>query len=219
MHMKLLSGRLGAAALGTALLFGSAVPATAFAANGVQNPAPNGYTYTTTNATGTGAWNDADKGAQGQVDLTYDTTNGKWTDSQGVEHANGTYVVRIPKAVKYENMNIGVVNTSDDYNVTVEGVLAPGKSVDVKAETGKTLTGTNLLGSVTETTSLKDAIAGGKAGAYAADNFHNFSAAQVSKMTGTKVTGATVSDNIAISGTVLSAGTYVGNVQYSAALK
>lgn len=219
MQKKLLSGRLGAAVLGAAMLLGSAVPATAFAANGVQSPAPNGYTYTTTDAAGTGAWNDADKGAQGQVDLTYDTTNGKWTDSQGVEHANGTYVVRIPKAVKYESMNVGVVNTSDDYDVTVEGVLAPGKSVDVKAETGKPLTGTNLLGNVTEATSLKDTNAGGKAGAYAADNFHNFTAAQVSKMTGAKVTGTTVQDNIAISGTVLSAGTYIGNIQYSAALK
>jgi hypothetical protein len=219
MQKKLLSGRLGAAVLGAAMLLGSAVPATAFAANGVQSPAPSGYTYTTTDAAGTGAWDDADKGAQGQVDLTYDTTNGKWTDSQGVEHANGTYVVRIPKAVKYEGMNVGVVNISDDYDVTVEGVLAPGKSVDVKAETGKTLSGTNLLGNVTEVTSLKDTNAGGKAGAYAADNFHNFTAAQVSKMTGAKVTGTTVQDNIAISGTVLSAGTYVGNVQYTAALK
>jgi hypothetical protein len=219
MQKKLLSGRLGAAVLGAAMLLGSAVPATAFAANGVQSPAPSGYTYTTTDAAGTGAWDDADKGAQGQVDLTYDTTNGKWTDSQGVEHANGTYVVRIPKAVKYEGMNVGVVNISDDYDVTVEGVLAPGKSVDVKAETGKTLSGTNLLGNVTEVTSLKDTTAGGKAGAYAADNFHNFTAAQVSKMTGAKVTGTTVQDNIAISGTVLSAGTYVGNVQYTAALK
>ena len=225
--MKKISNKMGAIALGASMAIGSgiAMPMTVFAANGIQDPAPNGYTYTTTDDRGTGSWDAND----GKVNIIYDTTNGTWKDSQypddGTDtekenhtHKNGTYLVRIPKAIKYEGMNVGTVNTSDDYDVTVEGVLAAYKSVDVKAETGKKLTGTELLGDITETTSLKDATAGGAAGAYSDTNFHNFSASQTSVMTGDKVTGTTVQDNISLAGKALSAGTYRGTVQYSSAL-
>lgn len=214
MNFQKISNKVGAVALGASLAMGCGLGTsmTAFAANGVQEPGAETYT---TNADGTGSWGTDD----GKVDITYDTTKGKWTDSKDVEHDNGTFVVRIPKAISYEGMNVGAVHTSDDYDVAVEGVLAAGKSVDVKAETGKKLTGKDLLGDITETTSLKDATAGGSAGEYSDTNFHTFSAAQTSVMTGTKVTGTTVQDNISLDGTALSAGTYTGSVQYTATLK
>lgn len=211
-----LANRIAAALLAASVVgCGIGMPTVALAANGVQDPVPNGRAYTTTDAKGTGAWDTND----GKVDLTYDTTNGLWTDSQGTKHLNGTYVVRIPKAISYTGMNVGNVSTSDDYDLTVEGVLTPGASVTVNAQTGQKLTGDNLLGEITETTSLKDTTAGGAAGAYSDTNFHTFTAAQASNMTGEKVTGTTVKDTIALSGTALSAGTYTGSVQYSAALK
>ena len=58
MNFKMLAGKLSAGVLGTAMVLGCGLgmAVTAFAANGVQNPAPNGYTYTTTDSQGTGAW-------------------------------------------------------------------------------------------------------------------------------------------------------------------
>lgn len=211
--------------------------------SGVQGAAPNGQTYTTTDDKGTGAWdtatNDAstDVGGNGQVDLVYDTTNGTWKDSQypdsGTDeekakhtHQNGTYVVRIPKAIKYENMNVGTVATSDDYDVTVEGVLANGKTVTVNAESGKDIatggTKASADDKITETTSMVGAETKNTAGAYSADNFRTFSADQTSVLADAasgKVKGTTVKDNIAMNGIARSAGKYVGTVQYSSELK
>ena len=183
--------------------------------------------YTTTDATGTGSWGAGTSttatNSDGAIDLTYDTTNGQWTDSVDVLHDNGTYVVRIPTAIKYENMRVGKVNTSNDYDVIVEGVLASGKKVSVSAETGKAVTfnGTpaNTNDTITETTSMKGTATQNKESAYSDTNKRTFSAEQVSVMDDTgKVTGTKVQDNISMSGKAYSAGTYTGTVQYSSAL-
>ena len=180
--------------------------------------------YTTTDAAGKGAWGaGTSTSGDGQIDLTYDTTNGQWKDSVDVDHDNGTYVVRIPTAIKYENMHIGKVSTSNDYNVTVEGVLASGKTVKVSAETGKAVafngTAANADAKITEATTMIGTDTKNKAGAYSDTNFRTFSAEQVSVMNDDgKVSGTTVQDNIAMSGKAYSAGTYTGTVQYSSAL-
>lgn len=182
----------------------------------VENPGAE--TYTTTAADGTGSWGTDD----GRVDLTYDTTAGKWKDAKDLEHDNGTYVVRIPKAIKYVGMHVGKVTTNDDYSVTVEGVLAPGKSVSVSAETGKTVAihaPATDDDNITEVTSMKGTDTSNTAGAYSKDNKRTFSAKQVSVMDDAgKVTGTTVTDNISMSGKAYSAGTYTGTVQYTASL-
>lgn len=214
---KSIAGLACAGVLGATMLFGaySATPK-AFAAPTAADAALSSdtQTYTTTDATGTGSWGTDN----GKVQLTYDTTNGSWTDDTGTTHDNGTFIVRIPTSIKYEGMNTGTVNTSNDYDVTVEGVLAPAKTVTVKAETGNAVKGDNLLGSITETTTMKGTDTGNTAGAYGTSNFRTFTADQVSAMTGDQVTGKTVQDNIAMTGTALSAGTYTGTVQYTAAL-
>lgn len=175
--------------------------------------------WTTTDAKGTGSWGTDD----GQVELTYDTTGGQWIDSADVKHNNGTYVVRIPKSIKYANMHVGAVSTSNDYNVTVEGVLASGKSVSVSAETGKAIafngTPANDKDKISEVTSMKGTDTSNTEGAYSDTNKRTFTAEQVSNMDDAgKVSGKTVQDNISMSGKAFSAGTYTGTVQYSAAL-
>lgn len=175
--------------------------------------------YTTTDAAGTGSWTTGD----GKISLTYDTTNGQWMDSTGDSHDNGTYVVRIPTAIKYENMHVGKVQTSNDYDVIVEGVLAAGNKVSVSAQTGQAValqgTPANTNDKITEVTSMKGDATGNTAGAYSDTNKRTFTAEQVSKMDDSgKVSGTTVQDNIAMSGFAYSAGTYTGTVQYSSAL-
>lgn len=186
--------------------------------------------YTTTDAKGTGSWgagtSTTTKNGDGAIDLTYDTTNGQWKDSVDVDHDNGTYVVRIPTAIKYENMYVGKVATSNDYNVTVEGVLASGKKVSVSAETGKQVkfngTAANANDTITETTSMKGTATQNTEGAYSdgkTANKRTFTAEQVSVMDDSgKVQGTTVQDNISMNGFAYSAGTYTGTVQYSSAL-
>lgn len=175
--------------------------------------------YTTTDAAGTGSWTTGD----GKISLTYDTTNGKWMDSTGDSHDNGTYVVRIPTAIKYENMHVGKVQTSNDYDVIVEGVLASGKKVSVSALTEQAVafqgTPANASDKITETTSMKGTATQNKEDAYSDTNKRTFSAEQVSVMDDAgKVTGTTVQDNISMSGFAYSAGKYIGTVQYSSAL-
>ena len=177
-----------------------------------------------TDAKGTGSWGKGTStNGDGAIDLTYDTTNGQWKDSMDVDHDNGTYVVRIPTAIKYENMHVGKVATSNDYNVTVEGVLASGKKVSVSAETGKPVAfngeAANANDKITEVTSMKGTDTANKEDAYSDTNKRTFTAEQVSVMDDSgKVSGKTVQDNISMSGFAYSAGTYTGTVQYSSAL-
>lgn len=237
-----LTHKIFAAAATAALTAGLGLPVMAFAANGVQGAVPNGQTYTTTDAAGTGAWNttsnptETDEGGAGQLDLVYDTSDGTWKDSQyptsgtseeqaSHSHKNGTYVVRVPKAITYTGMSVGTVKTSDNYDVTVEGVLANGKTVTVKAETGKSVATGGTVASaddkITETTSMVSTDTKNTAGEYSTTNFRTFSAEQTSVLQDADsgiVKGTTVQDNIAMNGIARSAGTYKGTVQYTAGL-
>ncbi|WP_298578429.1 hypothetical protein [uncultured Olegusella sp.] len=118
----------------------------------------------------TKSWSAAkDKGRanEGKVDVLYSTKDGVWVDGAsvdgddkpdggGVEHANGTYLLTIPTAIKYSGMRVGTVDTSDDYIINVQGALPAGKAVKVWAETGKILQGPRDGGSeIKETTSMK----------------------------------------------------------------
>ena len=83
----------------------------------------------------------------GNIHLFYDTTGGKWQDpgqdateaDDNHDHDNGTYMLTIPTKIHYQNMNVGKVNTSDDYTVNVRGAIADGATVTVTAETGKVM--------------------------------------------------------------------------------
>lgn len=228
--MKKQISKLIAMGLTAATIMGGVTPVFAAGEPTAANNALDANTevYTTTDAKGTGSWGagtstDTTKSGDGAIDLTYDTTKGQWTDSKDVNHDNGTYVVRIPTAIKYENMRVGKVNTSNDYDVIVEGVLASGKSVSVSAETGKPVnfngTAANDNDKITEVTSMKGTDTTNKEGAYSDTNKRTFTAEQVSVMDDSgKVSGKTVQDNISMSGKAYSAGTYTGTVQYSSAL-
>lgn len=118
-------------------------------------------------------------------------------------------------------MNAGSVSTDNIYDVTVAGALASGKQVEVSAESGKSITGPGLLGSITELTSMSDDKTQNTVGVYGTTNKRLFTAGQASVLTddGMAVKGTTVTDDIAMSGTAYSAGSYTGAVQYSAALR
>ena len=88
----------------------------------------------------------------GKIKIVYDTTGGVWNDINKAQHDNGTYVVTIPTLIKYENMNIGTVNTSDDYTVNVAGAIANDKAVKLVAETGNNLAYSTRTDEITETT-------------------------------------------------------------------
>lgn len=227
--MKKQISKLIALGLTAATIMSGVMPVYAAGTPTTQDKALDAKTelYTTTDAEGTGSWgagtSTTTKNGDGAIDLTYDTTNGQWKDSVDVDHDNGTYVVRIPTAIKYENMHVGKVATSNDYNVTVEGVLASGKKVSVSAETGKPVAfngdAANANDKITEVTSMKGTDTANKEGAYSDTNKRTFTAEQVSVMNDAgKVSGTTVKDNIAMSGFAYSAGTYTGTVQYSSAL-
>lgn len=227
--MKKQISKLIAIGVAAATMMGGVVPVFAAGTPTAADQALDAKTelYTTTDAAGTGSWgagtSTTTKNGDGAIDLTYDTTNGQWTDSVDVGHDNGTYVVRIPTAIKYENMRVGKVSTSNDYNVTVEGVLASGKTVTVSAETGKPVAFNGIAANdkdkITEVTSMKGTETANKEGAYSDTNKRTFTAEQVSVMDDSgKVSGKTVQDNIAMSGFAYSAGTYTGTVQYSSAL-
>ena len=182
----------------------------------------DGYVFDSwnTNATGTGTkYSEGDTvPISGNITLYAQWKSEQWSDSKGVEHEDGTFVVRIPKAISYTGKEAGTVSTSDEYDITVEGSIESGKSITVKAESGNAVTGSNLIGSIVEKTLLKDSTAGGSAGEYSSTNYHVFTSAQASQKTGNLVTGTTVKDIISMSGTVRSAGSYTGSVQYTAAL-
>lgn len=209
-------------------------PVAAFAANGAHangahaNGVQSGYeVYTTTDSAGTGAWADNDTDGNTTLDLSYSTEGGTWkdtpengqpSDGDATDHNNGTYKVIIPTAIKYTGMKVGTVNTSDDYSIRVVGVLPAGKNVKLTAETGKTLTnGSDSVSTITETTSMGAAAANG---AYSTTAFRTITPAEASVDASADATpsGTVYTDNIKMTGNVVSTGTFTGTVSYTASL-
>lgn len=219
-----LGRRMGVLAVAGAMALSMGLGAApAFADNGVQDGT---QTYDSDDA----AWNPASntgQGGGGQIEIIYSTQGGSWEDpgadptvtSDNVSHDNGSYVVILPKLIKYENMAIGAVSTSDNYNVIVRGALPQGKNVKLEAQTGQALATTAGDGGITEATTI---VSGGSdtAGAYANDNFRLFTAEEAFGAANTdgSLSGTTVVDNIALSGVAKAAGTYSGTVQYTSSL-
>ena len=212
-----IKGKAIALAAAGAIAASMCAPAFAFAANGVQptSDAPDKQTYTTI-ADGSGTWDPATnsgEGGAGQVQLIYDTTGGTWQDpgddatdpSDNGTHDNGTYLVTIPKLIKYEDMAIGTVNTSDDYTVNVKGAIPSGQTVTLTAETGKALSTEAGDSGITETTTQ------GKTTWTADDCFGSLNADG-------SLSGTDATDNISMAGTAKAAGTYTGYVAYTASL-
>lgn len=153
----------------------------------------------------TGTWQASQAGGRandGKIDLAYATDAGPWVPQSSLDgdrtadgndatvHANGTYQVTIPTAIRYHGMKVGKVETSDDYTINVTGVVPAGHVVKVIAESGKVLDGPSDAGSrIVETTSMKTPNfsigagayldADGKAATYtASDNFRIVTAAE-----------------------------------------
>lgn len=167
-------------------------------------------------------WNTqaTDAEGAGKIKIVYDTTGGNWqdpgadpavTDDNG-SHVNGTYVVTIPTLIEYKNMNIGVVNTSDDYSVNVRGAIDVGKKVTLTATTDEQVKNGNEA--LTETTTQ------GKTEWSADECFGDAdSAAEGAQLNADgSLAGTGATDNIKLSGTVKTAGEYSGYVTYTAAL-
>lgn len=209
-------------------------PVAALAATPTENGAgidkEDGQQYTTTiddQGVVTGKWEDSatesatddtindhkENTYDGNIHLFYDTTGGQWQDpgkdpetvDDNTAHDNGTFVVTIPTKIAYENMNIGNVDTSDDYTVNVRGAIAQNKKVTLAAQTGQYLVNGSKTQEIQETTTQ------GKTEWSAAEAYGHLN-------TDGSLSGTDATDNIKMSGMVTTAGTYEGAVQYTASL-
>lgn len=155
----------------------------------------------------------------GGVHLSYSTVGGAWHDSgDKQDHDNGTFLVTIPKEIRYENMRVGKVETSDTYDVWVRGSIPTGATVSLTVASGVSM-GATGSDTITEKTSK---VSGGSdtAGEYGKDSLRSFTASQVFAGVDAdgSVQGTHVTDSIALTGTVSSVHTWNGNVPYTATL-
>lgn len=100
-------------------------------------------------------------------------------------------------------MNVGAVNTSDDYTVNVRGAINDGEKVTLSAETGKTVSNNGTASQITETTTQ------GKT-EWSVDDCYGSENADGS------INGTDCTDNIKMSGVAKATGSYTGTVKYTA---
>ena len=67
-----------------------------------------------------------------------DTIGGHWTDSGDAQHDNGKYVVTIPTSVGFTGVDVGAVDLTADYGVTVAGVIENGDTVTATVDYSQT---------------------------------------------------------------------------------
>lgn len=169
-------------------------------------------------------------GGAGEIQIVYDTTGGSWYDSgdddgdgdmdsadgtttgNETAHNNGTYLVTIPKLIKYENMNIGEVNTSNDYTINVKGAIPSSKKVTLTAEvsTQPTTGSDSITATLTHT----------KTEWTASECFGDSDSATDGNQVNTdkSLHGTDQTDNIALSGTAMESDSYEGIVTYTASM-
>lgn len=149
--------------------------------------------------------------ADGKIKVYFDTTGGTWQDSgsdtsittDNGTHNNGTYMVTIPASISFEKMNIGQIDQTVAYNVTVKGAIPSTQTVTLTAETGNKLTSGSS--SLTETTTQ------GKKSWTASETYGSLNEDG-------GLTGTTATDSIEITGVANSVGKYAGSVGYTASL-
>lgn len=179
-------------------------------------------TYTTNDGS-TGTWSDSNN--NGKVTIGLDTTGGSFVGPNGDKHGNGAFIVSIPSAIKYTGMNAGAVDVTKSYDVTVYGTINANQAVKITASSGNELTDSDskkqVVGSVTETTTMNDAATQNTQGAaYSASNGRTFSKEQCEAMDASSgnVIGTTVKDSVSLKGVMGFAGTYQTVVTYTASL-
>lgn len=194
-----------------------AVPGTAFAAETTDAAALQSSTQTFTSDAGTdhkGAWDPASNtgyaGGGGQLQVEYDTTGGQWTDTGGKTHANGTYMVTVPKKILYQNMNTGKVDHTVTYSVTVVGAIPTGGHVNLNATAPNS---TSLNGYLTDgsDTTLTAVLTHAKTKYSSDETFGNANASG-------QLVGTTVQDTLKLNGTAKNTGSYKGVITYSSSL-
>jgi len=209
---KSILGLACAGALGATLLVGAyaQTPKALGAESGTQ-------TYTTTDAAGTGAWTNPNNG---KIDISL-TSDGSWIDPDNPDttHPAGTYIVTIPTSETWSGVRVGGVNVNDDYTVNVKGALQDGKEVHLSATSGVDIKkGDTTITSLAEHTRQGSGTTGTE---YTTSNYRTFTQAQAAAnpdATTGALGGTNVTDNIQVTGSIPSAGTYTGSVQYTATL-
>ena len=204
-----LKKKVGVAAITGAMLCSLGIPGLAMAV-------PTGEQIY--DSEGAGAWDPAtnvDKsGGGGEIQIIYSTTGGTWeapgedpTDpSDNEQHPNGTYTVEIPRLIKYDSMDVGAVDTSDDYSVLVRGAIPYRKTVKLGATADATL---NPTGDITPAvTQGKQAWSDAECLGPAADPFNPDGSLK----------GTSTTDNITLKGTATKIADYAGVVTYTAEL-
>lgn len=194
-----------AAALGTPLgAFAEAAPITGEPTNEVQSV--------------TSADDTLKEKATAHVATLIDTTGGTWSDGTN-SHPNGTYVVTVPTRVGYKNVNVGKVDLTATYPVTVKGVIGTGDNITCTVSYNRVMNGAlrgadgGLLGGV----GPYDSVDGGKLNAELTQGKTVWSGEEVSKLAddGNTVVGTSGTDSLHFTGSVRSATQFADSLNYS----
>lgn len=147
-----------------------------------------------------------------------DTIGGRWSDVGDGQHDNGKFVVTIPTSVGFTGVDVGAVDLTADYGVTVAGVIENGDTVTATVDYSETpqylqrgsamslVGGWGPYSESTDGGSLVNTLTQGKA---------EWSAAEVSKMNEEgKVVGTTGTDSMHFKGAINSVSSIKNPVKY-----
>lgn len=189
------------------LAVGAALPPHALA-EGDPNSSP-----TQAYDSSTGMWQSDTGYTNGQIHITYDTTQGTWEDpganptnaEDNGSHQNGTYQVVIPTSITYTGLTVGEIHMTESYEVTVRGAIPSLQRVRVTAEGG---TSESDAGGYR----ITEAVEQGKDTWGPTDCVGDFNADG-------SLTGTTSTDQLSISGVICSADTIETRVSYTSKLE
>lgn len=154
------------------------------------------------------------EGNSNTLHVSYDTNGGTWHDpgddpaktTDNGTHKNGTYLVTIPASISWTKMDIGAVNVNASYQVRVTGALESGKSVTLAATSALDLKNGQRA-------DVHAAIAQGKT-KWTVDDA--FGPQDGSINADGSLKGTNSQDTVTLTGIAKAAGTYAGDVTYTA---
>ena len=177
----------------------------------------------------TSAWSGvADTTYSGKIKITYKTDGGNWTGPDGPNdlHSAGTFTVTIPTEISYTGMQVGAVDQSASYAVTVRGAIGENEQVKVTAKADNATNETDNAGhlsngsdnSIKVTVSQNTNKKTKKAGIWTALECYGTltDGTSTNNESFKYLSGTTAQDTITLSGEAKTAGTYTGSVTYTA---
>ena len=226
MHKLHLGRAVPAAAMAVFLGVSSLAPCAAFADDAVvygAHGSGGGSSITANQQSAESTTQDKDghytEKASAVMTANIDTIGGHWTDSGDAQHDNGKYVVTVPTSVGFTGVDVGAVDLTADYGVTVAGVIENGDTVTATVDYSQTpqylmrgdavalVGGWGPYSAGTDGGSLTNTLTQGKA---------EWSAAEVSKMNDSgQVVGTTGTESMKFEGTINSVSSIKNPVTYN----